>query len=82
MPEIEPDCVYNFQMTENGRTLCSVNYTVPECVGSKCNCEKFNPRPKILDVDHISNEHFLIKWDPGIMSVGNRSYKIEDVIFY
>jgi serine/threonine protein kinase len=82
MPEIEPDRAYTFLMTENGRTLCSVNYTVPECVGSKCNCEKFNPRPKILDVDHISNEHFLIKWDPGIMSVGNRSYTIEDVNFY
>lgn len=87
MTEFKPDCEYEIVLIQNESDLtCQVNYTVPECVQTICNCSKYAPRPKILSVQptHGSDsdmDYFVIKWDPGIKTIKGADYHITLVTF-
>ncbi|XP_063921417.1 mast/stem cell growth factor receptor kita-like [Zophobas morio] len=83
--EVNPGCsytIYIFSEYEKGEQInCEFNYTLPDCVESKCDCDKYEPNPKILDLEPISGNMFKIKWDPGDTTTGGDFYEIREVRF-
>ncbi|XP_063921825.1 receptor-like tyrosine-protein kinase kin-16 isoform X2 [Zophobas morio] len=83
--EVNPGCsytIYIFSEYEKGEQInCQFNYTLPDCVESKCDCDKYKPNPKILDLEHISGNKFKIKWDPGDTTTGGDFYEIREMRF-
>ena len=83
--EVNPGCsytIYIFSEYEKGEQInCQFNYTLPDCVESKCDCDKYKPNPKILDLEPISGNKFKIKWDPGDTTTGGDFYEIRELRF-
>ncbi|XP_063921755.1 receptor-type tyrosine-protein kinase FLT3-like isoform X3 [Zophobas morio] len=73
--EVNPGCAYDIHMnsehSEEERFSCNYNYTVPECVGNKCDCDKFGFKPEIFDVEEVV-DGFLVTWG-GNQSTTNGS---------
>ncbi|XP_063921401.1 receptor-like tyrosine-protein kinase kin-16 isoform X2 [Zophobas morio] len=82
---VNPGCsytIYIFSQHGKGEQInCQFNYTLPDCVESKCDCDKYKPNPKILDLEPISGNKFKIKWDSGNTTTSGDFYEIREVRF-
>ncbi|KAK0167213.1 hypothetical protein PV327_004642 [Microctonus hyperodae] len=82
---IRPRCTYEIQVFANPRinansNVVKVNITIPNCIGSLCNCEdavKFLSLPKV-NVELLDSDDILIEWSvqDSINSINITSYAI------
>lgn len=61
---------------------CKFQYEVPECVEDMCACVTHHPTPRISKLELISQDEFIIYWDPGTTTPNNKTYYIKTVYFY
>ncbi|KAJ3662891.1 hypothetical protein Zmor_007209 [Zophobas morio] len=83
--EVNPGCPYwiniHSEHEKPEQIYCTFNYTLPDCVGNKYDCDKYKPNPKILDLEDISENKFTIKWDPGDTTADGDPYENREVRF-
>lgn len=80
--EIKPNCAYEIVIKESNHS-CTINYTVPKCVGRICDCDDFyKMKPRILKITAAENDNFIVDWDPGIASDNGVSSNIVKVLYF
>lgn len=77
--EIKPNCHLDVHF-EIGRKECRFPYKVPECVENKCDCSTHQPTPSITNLEQISEDEFLVHWDPGTIQA-SKSHNINSIFF-